>query len=133
MSDEQPPPGRAHGEILTEISEGIVALLKRYYGRGPTHSKTYYHDDLVVCVLRGGVFPLEQTLLDAGRVHVVLMQRVEFQAVMSGRFSAVIEQATGRPVIGFTSGSQHDPPMLSELFVLASPAANDDKIAATSR
>jgi uncharacterized protein YbcI len=129
MADEQPPQGRAHGEIVTEISNGIVALLKLYYGRGPTHSKTYYQDDLVVCLLRGGFSPLEQTLLDAGRVNVVVMQRIEFQDVMKGRFSAVIERATGRPVIGFTSGNQHDPPLLSEVFVLAGSAARGDKLA----
>ena len=43
-----------HGDILTAISEGMVALLKEYYGRGPTQAKTYYQDDLVVCLLRGG-------------------------------------------------------------------------------
>jgi uncharacterized protein YbcI len=133
MSDQQPPQGRAHGEILSEISEGVVALLKTYYGRGPTHSKTYYQDDLVVCLLRGGFSPIEQTLIDAGRVNAVVRQRIEFQAVMSGRFSAVVEQATGRQVIGFTSGNQNDPPLLSEVFVLAAPTAHDDRIAAPSR
>ena len=133
MPDQPPHQGRPHGEILTEISDGIVALLKRYYGRGPTHSRTYYQDDLVVCLLRGGFSPLEQTLLDAGRVNVVVMQRIEFQAVMSGRFSAVIERATGRSVIGFTSGNQHDPPLLSEVFVLAAAVAQDDTLAAPIR
>jgi len=40
-----------HGDILTEISDGIVALMKEHYGKGPTHTKTYYHDDLVVCLV----------------------------------------------------------------------------------
>ena len=29
-------------------------LLKEFYGRGLTRTKSYYEDDLVVCVLRGG-------------------------------------------------------------------------------
>ena len=33
----------------------MVALLKDYYGVGPTQAKSYYQDDLVVCMLRGGV------------------------------------------------------------------------------
>ena len=45
---------RTHGDVLTAISDGMVALLKEYYGRGPTRAKSYYEDDLVVCVLRGG-------------------------------------------------------------------------------
>ena len=48
----------AHGEVLIAISDGIVALLKEFYGRGPTRTKSYYQDDLVVCLLRGG-FSLE--------------------------------------------------------------------------
>ena len=44
----------ASGDILTAISQGMVALLKEFYGRGPTRAKTYFQDDLVVCVLRGG-------------------------------------------------------------------------------
>ena len=53
---------KAHGDVLTAISDGMVALLKEYYGVGPTQTKTYYHDDLVVCVLRGGFTRVEQTL-----------------------------------------------------------------------
>jgi len=55
-----------HGEVLTAISDGMVALLKEFYGRGPTRAKSYYEDDLVVCVLRGGFSRVEQTLLDGG-------------------------------------------------------------------
>jgi hypothetical protein len=52
-----------HGDVLTAISDGMVALLKEFYGRGPTRAKSYYEDDLVVCVLRGGFSRVEQTLL----------------------------------------------------------------------
>jgi hypothetical protein len=37
------------GDTRTAISEGMVALLKDYYGVGQRQAKTYYHDDLVVC------------------------------------------------------------------------------------
>ena len=33
---------QTHGDLLTAISEGMVALLKEFYGRGPTRTKTYY-------------------------------------------------------------------------------------------
>jgi uncharacterized protein YbcI len=52
--------------VLTQISDGMVALLKEYYGVGPTQAKTYYHDDLVVCVLRGGFTRVEKTLAAGG-------------------------------------------------------------------
>ena len=105
--------------MLTAISDGLVALLKEFYGRGPTRTKSYYEDDLVVCVLRGGFSRVEQTLLDGGRGAAVISQRMEFQDVMRERFDAVIEQATGRRVIGFMSGNQQDPDMMCEVFILA--------------
>jgi uncharacterized protein YbcI len=107
-----------HGDVLTTISDGMVALLKEFYGRGPTRAKSYYEDDLVVCVLRGGFSRVEQTLLDGGRGQAVIQQRMEFQEVMRDRFTGVIEQATGRAVIGFMSGNQQHPDMMCEVFIL---------------
>jgi uncharacterized protein YbcI len=115
-----------HGEVLTAISDGLVALLKEFYGRGPNRAKSYYEDDLVVCVLRGGFSRVEQTLLEGGRGIAVIQQRMEFQELMRERFEAVIEDATGRRVIGFMSGNQQDPDMMCEVFVLAPSDLVDD-------
>ena len=109
---------RRHGEELTAISDGLVALLKEFYGRGPTQAKSYYQDDLVVCILRGGYTQVEQTLRDGGRGTAVIEQRMQFQELMRERFEAVIEGATGRRVIGFMSGNQQDPDLMCEVFVL---------------
>lgn len=110
---------RRHGDELTAISDGLVALLKEFYGRGPTQAKSYYQDDLVVCLLRGGYTQVEQTLLDGGRGSAVIEQRMEFQELMRERFEEVIEGATGRKVIGFMSGNQQEPDLMCEVFVLA--------------
>ncbi len=103
-------------------------MLKEFYGRGPTQAKSYYDDDLVVCVLRGGFSRVEQTLLEGGRGAIVVQQRVEFQELMRDRFEAVIQEATGRRVIGFMSGNQQDPDMMCEVFILAPTdlVANDE-------
>ncbi len=116
-----PPPlsTETHGDVLTAISDGLVALLKEYYGRGPTRAKSYYADDLVVCVLRGGFSRVEQTLLEGGRGESVIQQRMDFQDLMQARFEAVIQDATGRRVIGFMSGNQQEPDMMCEVFILA--------------
>jgi uncharacterized protein YbcI len=106
------------GVVLTAISNGLVSLLKEYYGVGPTQAKTYFHDDLVVCLLRGGFTRLERTLLEGGRTSAVIEQRMGFQEVMRERFMQVVEQATGRAVVGFMSGNQQDPDMICEVFVL---------------
>jgi uncharacterized protein YbcI len=108
-----------HGDVLTAISDGMVGLLKEFYGRGPTRAKSYYEDDLVVCVLRGGFTRVEQTLLDGGRGTAVIHQRMEFQELMRSRFVDVVEGATGQRVIGFMSGNQQSPDMMCEVFILA--------------
>jgi uncharacterized protein YbcI len=117
---------RRDGAARTAISDGMVALLKDYYGVGPTQAKTYYHDDLVVCLMRGGFTRVEQTLLEGGRTAAVIQQRMEFQEVMRDRFVAVIQNATGRRVVGFMSGNQQDPDMICEVFVLAPSDLVDD-------
>jgi uncharacterized protein YbcI len=117
---------RTHGDALTAISEGIVALLKEFYGRGPTRTKTYLQDDLVVCLLRGGFSRVEQTLLEGGRGSSVIQQRMDFQDLMRKRFEGVIEGATGRRVIGFMSGNQQDPDIMCEVFILAPTDLLDD-------
>jgi uncharacterized protein YbcI len=107
------------GDVRTAISDGLVALLKEYYGRGPEKTKTYVYDDLVVCLLRGGFTRVEQTLLEGGHGDDVIRQRMAFQDVMRERFEHVVEEATGRTVIGFMSGNQQEPDMICEIFVLA--------------
>jgi uncharacterized protein YbcI len=111
----------------------MVALLKDYYGVGPSQAKTYYHDDLVVCLMRGGFTRVEQTLLEGGRTTAVIQQRMEFHEVMRDRFVAVIEDATGRRVVGFMSGNQQDPDMICEVFVLAPTELVDGDEVPTSR
>lgn len=114
------------GAIRTAISDGLVALLKEYYGRGPDRTKTYVNGDLVVCLLRGGFTRVEQTLREGGHGDDVIRQRMAFQEVMRDRFTNVVEQATGRKVIGFMSGNQQSPDMICEVFVLAQNSLLDD-------
>ncbi len=131
MSAADPPiTPSTHGDVLTAISDGMVALLKEFYGRGPSRAKSYYQDDLVVCLLRGGFSQVEQTLLEGGRGSAVIQQRMEFQDLMRDRFEAVIKAATGRDVIGFMSGNQQGPDIMCEVFILAPTDLLDDNGAA---
>jgi uncharacterized protein YbcI len=126
MSQREAKTRAAKGEVLTAISDGMVSLLREFYGRGPTRTKSYYEDDLVVCLLRGGFSRVEQTLLEGGRGASVIAQRMEFQELMRERFVGVIEQATERRVIGFMSGNQQDPDIMCEVFILAPTDLVDD-------
>jgi len=116
MGTEEP---QQHQSTLATISNRVVRLHKEFYGKGPTKAKTYVHDDLVVVLLRGGFTKVEETLLREGRGDAVIGQRMQFQEVMQDRFKAVIEEELGRKVVGFMSGSQQDPDLIAEIFVLA--------------
>ncbi len=113
------------GRVLAAVSEGLVALLEAHYGRGPAQAKSYYEDDLVVCILRGGYTQVERTLLEGGRGDAVIGQRMQFQEVMRNDFEATVEAATGREVIGFMSGNQQDQELMCAIFVLASTDSAD--------
>jgi uncharacterized protein YbcI len=126
MSEHRRTQAPADGEVRTAISDGVVALMKDFYGTGPTRTKTYLVDDLVVCVMRGGFTRVEQTLLEGGRGAAVSRQRAQFQEVMRERFVAVVETATGRRVIGFMAGSQQDADMICEVFLLDPTDPLDD-------
>jgi uncharacterized protein YbcI len=107
------------GSTLAEISRRIVALVKKYYGKGPTHARTYYFGDVVLVLLNGGYTPVEKTLLEGGQAQAVMDQRAVFQDVMRPRFKRVIEEELQREVLAFMSMTHHEPDLNAELFVLS--------------
>ena len=114
---------------MANISRRIVQLHKEFYGKGPTKAKTYYHDDLVVVLMRGGFTRVEETLLQSGRGESVKQQRHDFQQAMFAPFRQVIEEETGRKVVAFMSSSHQHPDLLGELFVLESAEVLADELA----
>ena len=56
--------------------------------------------------------------MEGGREDSVIQQRMDFQDLMRRRFETVVEDATGRIVIGFMSGNQQDPDLMCEVFIL---------------
>ena len=118
MSSEENPGVQAPGEIQRNISRRIVALHKEFYGKGPERAKTYFVDDAVFLLMRGGFSKVEETLLAEGRGDAVIRQRMEFQEAMLERFGEVIQEETGRKVVAFMSGSHQEPDVTSEIFIL---------------
>src|SRR5215207_698966 len=110
--------GPPRGEMLAQISTGLVQLHSRYYGKGPTKAKTHMVDDTVVCILRGGFTTVERTLLDTGEVESVYQMRRSFQQAMEDEFRHIVEDSTGRKVIAYMSSIHVDPDLAVELFVL---------------
>ena len=110
----------ARGDVRGNISRRIVQLHKEFYGRGPDKAKTYFEEDLVVVLMRGGFTRVEETLLQEGRGASVIQQRADFQEVMLARFTEVIEEETGRKVVAVMSDSHQQPDLLGQIFVLES-------------
>jgi uncharacterized protein YbcI len=106
------------GPMLASLSNAIVGLYKRYYGKGPTKARSYLMDDMVLCVLRGGLTRAEQTLARSGRIEAVTRQRQEFQAAVRDEFIETVEQIVGRSVVAFMSNVHMDPDLNVEIFML---------------
>jgi uncharacterized protein YbcI len=115
--------GLSGGELLSAISTKIVAILRDHYGRGPMKAKTYVLDDLVVCVLRDGRIPIEQTMMDQGEGERVVQMRHEFQLMMGVQFREAIEKLTDRKVTAFLSQAHVDPDVTLEAFVMDEPVS----------
>lgn len=108
---------------LLEISNAVVALHKRYYGKGPTSAKTYMVGELVVVLLKGGYTQVERTLHREGLSEAVFVQRRAFQDAMQERFRRVVEDATGREVLAVMSSNHIEPDLSCETFVLGDDPA----------
>ena len=106
------------GEALAKISNGLVRLQTEFYGKGPTRAKTYRLNDMVVCVLQGGLTKMERTLVDSGREQTVHDTRQSFQDARAEAFIAIVREATGRQVIAYTHQLHVDPDFSVEIFML---------------
>ena len=116
MSESKPP--NTVGETLAEISNALVALHKRYYGKGPVRAKTYLVDNTVLCLLEGGFTIVERTLIDIGRDQVVRDLRHNFQLAMQNQYTEVVESRLDRRVVAYLSQVHTDPDLAIELFML---------------
>ncbi|HWE10300.1 MAG TPA: DUF2294 domain-containing protein [Solirubrobacteraceae bacterium] len=126
-SAECRPSAQVGGQLLTAISNRIVAILRDHYGRGPMKAKTYWLDDMIVVVMRGrGFTPLEQTIMDSGQPERVVTMRHDFQHIMTRRFTETIEELTGRRVTAFLPQAHVDPDVTIEIFLIDRPVESSE-------
>jgi uncharacterized protein YbcI len=100
------------------IGTAISKLHREHYGRGAKTTRTVYQRNHVVSFLEDIYTPVERTLIDADQEEAVKGTRQVFQMAMRERFSAAVEEITGRKVIQFMSQVSFDPDMAAEIFVL---------------
>ena len=125
MTLEETTVQQPDGAQLSAVSNAIVALMKKYYGRGPTAAKTYLLDDNLVVVMQDGFTTVERTLLNADQDHLVREVRLRFQDQMGPEFTGEVERILGRRVLGYTSQVIFEPPTLFEMFVLEPTAEGE--------
>jgi uncharacterized protein YbcI len=106
------------GELSVAISNGMVQLLRQYTGRGPTKARTTVGRDHVLIMIQDALTRGERTLVEAGYSDDVLRTRRRFQEVMRPEATSMIEELTGRPVVGFMSDNHANPDLGVEVFIL---------------
>ena len=126
MSSE-PERGLQDGRLAAEISREMVRLLHRYTGRGPTKARTTVARDHVVVMLADALTKGERTLVDAGFTDHVLDTRRRYQMAMRADAVRMVEDLTGRSVIGFMSDNHINPDLGAEIFVL-SPGGGEEPL-----
>lgn len=110
---------RLDGSQLAAISNALVALHRRYYGRGATKARAYQvNDELLLVELRDAYLTVERTLIERGQINTVRQTRLTFQQAMFSEFLDAIEGLTGRKVCSYASESIISPEAILEIFYL---------------
>jgi uncharacterized protein YbcI len=103
--------------LLAQISTEMVRAQKEYFGKGPTQAKSYFIDDMLIIVMRGGLTTAEKTMLDFGDANMVREFRQTFENKMTAKLSKMIEELTGRKVLTYQSQILFGPDRVIEMFV----------------
>jgi uncharacterized protein YbcI len=109
---------KKRGEVRAKIADDVGRLQSEYYGKGPTHARAYYTDDLVVVVLSETFTRAEKTLVGHGETEAIQHIRRRFQQEMADEFKSIVEQATGRTVRTFLSETSVQDDVSVEVFLL---------------
>jgi uncharacterized protein YbcI len=118
-------PQKLTGEELAAITREIVRVKSQSYGKGATEAKSYQCDNFLFCVLRGGLTPLERSLLDDGDEALVRQVRLRHQQNRRETFTDVVERIAGARVRTYQSQVIFDPDYTVEIFVLDDDRPDD--------
>jgi uncharacterized protein YbcI len=126
VSEEAVEP--AAGQTLSaKVSNEVVRTLKESFGKGPVKAKSYFMDDFLLVVMRGGTTTAEQTMLERGHGDLVRQFRQTYQNEMGDVLVAKIEALTGRKVLTYQSQVLFNPQIIMEVFFF--DGAGDEPIA----
>lgn len=108
----------SRGQLAAAISNAMVGIHSKHYGKGPTKAKTYIIDDTIVCVMQDVFTTVERTLIDAGKGDLVREVRTTFQYALRDEFIDAVSQIVGRTPRAFMSQIDCNADMAVELFLL---------------
>ena len=124
---QDPTSERPQGvDLLSRISTEMVRAQKKYFGKGPTSAKSYMLDDFLLIVMRGSQTQAEKTMLDFGRADEVREFRQAFENEMTAHLCGMVEELTGRKVLGYQSQFVFEPEVVIEIFFFDRPAAETE-------
>jgi uncharacterized protein YbcI len=112
--------------MLAEVTNAMVRLQARYFGKGPTRSRSHLLDDVLVCVMRDVYTTVEQTLIEAGKVDQVRATRQEFHLAMEADFVEMVEGIVGRRVLAALAQTHVDPDAAVAVFLLEEEAEQEE-------
>lgn len=122
---------RRRGVMLSEISNEMVRIQKRYWGRGAVEAKSYLIDDFLLIVMRGGLTVAEESMLARGHAREVREFRQVWQDDMTGILTTMVEERTGRHVVNYQSQVLFDPDVVVEFFMFGEPGSGEPATTAT--
>jgi uncharacterized protein YbcI len=108
----------SRGQLAAAISNAMVGIHSKHYGKGPTKAKTYVVDNMVVTVMQDVFTTVERTLIDNDKGELVREVRTAFQYTLREEFKAAIARATGRRTTAFFSQIDCEADSAVEVFVL---------------
>lgn len=115
-------PGPSRPSLRNEISNAMARIKSEFYGKGPSRTRTYVYDRIIISVLDDVLTPVELTFKEGGRTALVRRTRLVFEDIMTNAFTGQIERLTGARVLAYHSQIMFDPDMAIEVFVLDRPA-----------
>jgi uncharacterized protein YbcI len=107
------------GQLAAAISNAMVGIHSKHYGKGPTKAKTYLVDDVVVTVMSDVFTTVERTLIDNDKAELVRDVRTTFQYTMRSEFTDAIQEITGREPRAFISQIDWEADIAVEVFLLS--------------
>lgn len=112
-----------------DLNAALARLVTRHYrestGRGPTKTRAFYRDEVIVMILEDTMTKAERSLVSHGRADAVRHMREAFRDAIRQEIVAGVEALTGAKVRAFLGAHHLEPDILVETFVLDRPVRGE--------